>query len=68
MDMDLNIDNYSINDLKKFFKLDDGFSHSTIEQKEYEIRTQLLQTGAIDQVFKRFSTSITPVFRRHYII
>jgi hypothetical protein len=53
MDMDLNIDNYSINDLKNFFKLDNGFSHSTIEQKEYEIRTQLLQTGAIDQVFKR---------------
>lgn len=53
MNMDLNIDNYSINDLKTFFKLDDGFSHSSIEENEYEIREQLLNSGDIDKIFKR---------------
>ena len=52
-DMDLNIDNYSITDLKNFFKLKTNFSQSDVEQREYEVREQLLSSGHINKRFKR---------------
>jgi len=52
-EMDLNIDNYSITDLKKFFKLKNTFSYSDIEQHQYKIREQLLSSGHINKFFKR---------------
>jgi hypothetical protein len=52
-EMDLNIDNYSINDLKKFFNLEKHFSQSDIEFREYEVREQLLSSGHINKRFKR---------------
>jgi len=51
--MDLNIDNYSITDLKNFFKLKTKFSQSDVEQREYEVREQLLSSGHINKRFKR---------------
>lgn len=51
-EMDLNIDNYSITDLKNFFKLKTKFSQSDIEQREYEVREQLLSSGHINKRFK----------------
>ena len=52
-DIDLNIDNYSINDLKNFFTLKNDFTHSDIEKREYELREQLLSSGHINKKFKR---------------
>jgi len=51
--MDLNIDNYSITDLKTFFSLKKQFSQSDIEKREYEVREQLLSSGHINKLFKR---------------
>jgi hypothetical protein len=52
-EMDLNIDNYSITDLKNFFKLKINFSDADIEEREYLVREQLLSSGHINKVFKR---------------
>jgi hypothetical protein len=46
-EMDLNIDNYSITDLKNFFKLKINFSDADIEEREYLVREQLLSSGHI---------------------
>jgi len=51
--MDLEIDNYSITDLEQFFKLKNKYSESDVEQKEYEIREQLLSSGHLNKKFKR---------------
>ena len=53
--LDLDITNYSIKDLEKFFKLDlnKKYTESEIELKEYQIREQLLQSGHIDKKLKR---------------
>jgi len=52
--MDLNIDNYSVTDLEIFFKLKPKkYTQNLIEEREYEIREQLLSSGHIDKRFKR---------------
>jgi hypothetical protein len=53
--LDLNINNYNINDLEKFFKLKSNskYNASDVELKEYEIREQLLKSGHINKRFKR---------------
>jgi len=48
-DFDLDIKNYSINDLEKFFKLSKNYTEDDIEYKEYEIREQLLSSGNINR-------------------
>jgi hypothetical protein len=54
-DLDLDIENYSIIDLEKFFKLNviKNYTVSDIELKEYEIREQLLSSGHVDKKFKK---------------
>ena len=51
--LDLNIENYSIDDLEKFFRLQSPYSESDVSQKEFEIRTLLLSSGHIAPHFKR---------------
>ena len=53
--LDLDISNYSIKDIEKFFRLKPNYkySESDIELKEYQIREQLLSSGHIDKAFKR---------------
>jgi hypothetical protein len=52
-EIDLNIDNYSITDLINFFKLKKIFSEADLEQREYEVREQLLSSGHINKRVKR---------------
>ena len=52
-DLDLDIHNYSIQDMKRFFRLDKKFSESDVEKREYEIREQLLSSGHINKRLKR---------------
>jgi len=53
--LDLDINNYSIKDIERFFKLkpNSKYTASQIEYKEYEIREQLLQSGHINKKMKR---------------
>ena len=53
--LDLDIRNYTIQDLEKFFtmKRRTKYTVADIELKEYEIREQLLQSGHIDKRVKR---------------
>jgi len=53
--LDLDINNYSVNDLETFFQLKSGrkYTASDIELKEYNIRETLLSTGHIDKRFKQ---------------
>lgn len=51
-DLDLDIQNYSIQDMKRFFRLDKKFSESDVEKREYEIREQLLSSGHINKRLK----------------
>ena len=53
--LDLDINNYSINDVEKFFQLKPNgkYSASDIELKEYNIRETLLSTGHINKRFKQ---------------
>ena len=55
--LDLDINNYSIRDVEKFFqlKVNGKYSAADIELKEYNIRETLLSTGHID---KRFKTNL----------
>jgi hypothetical protein len=52
--LDLDINNYNIKDIEKFFRLkpNQKYNASDIELKEYEIREQLLQSGHINKRFK----------------
>jgi hypothetical protein len=53
-EMDLNINNYSITDLESFFQIKSGkYTSSRVDQREYEIREQLLSSGHINKKFKR---------------
>ena len=54
-EIDLDINNYSINDIEKFFQLDPNrkYTPSDLELKEYEIREQLLSSGHINKKTKR---------------
>ena len=51
-DLDLDIHNYSLYDLENFFKLKKKYSLSDIENKEFEIREQLLSSGHVKGNFK----------------
>jgi hypothetical protein len=53
--LDLDINNYSIKDIEKFFRLkpNSKYTANDIEHREYEIREQLLQSGYINKRFKR---------------
>ena len=53
--LDLQIDNYSIKDLEKFFKLSKNsrYNSNDIELKESKIREQLLNSGHINKRFKK---------------
>lgn len=52
--LDLNIQNYSINDIERFFRLSNtNYSSDMVELKEAEIRQQLLRSGHINKKYKR---------------
>lgn len=53
--LDLDINNYNINDLERFFQINPRakYSEGDIELKEYNIREKLLASGHIDKRFKR---------------
>ena len=53
--LDLDIHNYTIRDLERFFKLkpNSKYTSADIELKEYQIRELLLGTGHINKRFKR---------------
>ena len=53
--LDLDIQNYEIPDLERFFRLDTSLMYDAadVELKETEIRTLLLSTGHIQKQFKR---------------
>lgn len=53
LDLDLDINNYTIKDLEKFFKLEKGkrYTASEIEYKSVELRELLIQSGTIDKKF-----------------
>lgn len=55
LNLDLDIGNYSIKDIEKFFQLKPRLKYSAadIEQKEYQIREQLLSSGHVSKRFKR---------------
>lgn len=53
-ELDLNINNYNNNDIEKFFKLNNKkYSESDVELREYEIREQLISSGAVNAKFKK---------------
>ncbi len=54
-DLDLDIGNYTIHDLEKFFKFtpETKYAAADVEYREYEIREQLLNSGHIDKRMKR---------------
>ena len=47
MNLDLDITNYKISDLEKFFKLPPNYSDETVIEKEERKRTQILKSGEI---------------------
>jgi hypothetical protein len=53
--LDLDISNYTILDIEKFFKLKprSKYTAADIEEREYQIREQLLNSGHINKRFKR---------------
>ena len=54
MSMDLDIKNYSIRDLERFFRIEsDEYTPSDVELKEYEIREILLSSGHVDKKLQR---------------
>tara|TARA_B100000123_G_scaffold257548_1_gene221615 strand:+ start:80 stop:1408 length:1329 start_codon:yes stop_codon:yes gene_type:complete len=50
---DLDIKNYNINDIEKFFKLKKGYTINDVELKEYEIRQILFTSDNINKEMKR---------------
>jgi hypothetical protein len=65
-EMDLVIDNYSVRDLEKFFKLTSKkYSEVDVDEREYEIREQLLTSGHVNKRLKRdLITFLTEAKRR----
>lgn len=51
--LDLNIENYELNDLEKFFRLSAPYNEQDVITKESEIRNLLLSSGHISPHFKR---------------
>ena len=52
-DLDLNIENYELKDLEKFFRISAPYNEQDVMKKESEIRTLLLSSGHISPHFKR---------------
>jgi len=52
-ELDLDINNYSIKDIEKFFGLSKKYTISDVDLKEEQIREQLLSSGTVDKRFKR---------------
>lgn len=52
MELDLDIGNYSIKDLEKFFGLKRGYNISEVELKEVQMREILLKSGHVKKEFK----------------
>jgi hypothetical protein len=52
VDMDLDIGNYTIKDLERFFRLKPGYGLSEIEKREVQIRELLLKSGNVRKEFK----------------
>jgi hypothetical protein len=53
-ELDLDINNYTINDLEIFFGLHTNpYTANDVETREYKIREQLLSSGQINKKFKR---------------
>lgn len=52
MDIDLDIGNYSIKDLEKFFQLKSGYGISDIEYKQTQMQEILLKSGHVKKQFK----------------
>jgi hypothetical protein len=52
MDLDLDISNYSIKDLEKFFHLKSDYGISEIELQEVKMREVLLKSGHVKKEFK----------------
>lgn len=50
--LDLDINNYSLKDLERFFKLKSNYTSNDVELKEYQIREQLLKSGHINKRLK----------------
>ena len=51
-DMDLDIRNYTINDLEKFLRLKSGYGVSEIEKREVQMRELLLKSGHVRKELK----------------
>jgi len=51
--LDLNINNYTFNDLEHFLTLKNKYTYEDVELKAYQIREQLLKSGHINKRFKR---------------
>ena len=53
-DLDLDINNYNITDIETFFRFKpkSKYSENDIELREYEIRSQLLNSGHINKKLK----------------
>uniref|UniRef100_A0A6C0DUZ0 Uncharacterized protein n=1 Tax=viral metagenome TaxID=1070528 RepID=A0A6C0DUZ0_9ZZZZ len=53
--LDLDINNYTLKDLEQFFSLrpNSKYTAADIENREYELREQLLKSGHINKRFKR---------------
>jgi hypothetical protein len=52
IDLDLNINNYTLPDLERFLQLKSTYTFSDVELNESKIRDQLLKSGFIDKRFK----------------
>ena len=54
-DLDLDINNYNLYDIERFFRFKTGqtYTAADIEEREYEIREQLLSSGHVNKRFKR---------------
>jgi hypothetical protein len=52
IDLDLNINNYTLPDLERFLQLKAKYTYSDVELNESKIRDQLLKSGLIDKRFK----------------
>ena len=50
--LDLDIGNYSIKDLEKFFRLKAGYTVDDVEYKEVKMRELLLKTGHVSKEYK----------------
>jgi hypothetical protein len=53
MEFDLNISNYSLNDVKKLFRLPSEYTRDQVNLKEVKLREQLLTSGHVDRRFQQ---------------